>query len=45
MTAEVQTSSNHRKFIPILAQGTWKEAAPSWLKGKYYIDFSSPDKT
>ncbi len=44
MTAEVHTSSNHRKFIPILAQGTWKRSAPSWLKGKYYIDLSSPDK-
>ncbi len=44
MTAEVHTSSNHRKFIPILAQGTWEKSAPSWLKGKYYIDLSSPDK-
>ena len=44
MTAEVHTSINHRKFIPILAQGTWKESAPSWLKGKYYIDLSSPDE-
>ena len=44
MTAEVHTSSNHRKFIPILAKGTWEEAAPSWLKGKYHIDLSSPDK-
>ena len=44
MTAEVHTSSNHRKFIPILARGAWKRAAPSWLKGKYYVDFSSPGK-
>ena len=44
MTAEVHTQGNHRKFIPILARGTWGEAAPSWLKGKYYIDLSDPDK-
>ncbi len=44
MTAEVHTSRNHRKFIPILARGTWENAAPSWLKGKYYIDLSSLDK-
>jgi len=42
MTAEVHTKKNHRKFIPILAKGTWKEASPSWLKGKYYIDLSTP---
>ena len=28
MTAEIFTSGNHRKFIPVLAQGTWGEAAP-----------------
>ena len=44
MTAEVHASSNHRKFIPVLAQGLWERAAPSWLKGKYYVDLSSPDK-
>ena len=35
MTAEVLTKGNHRKFIPVLALGTWVESAPSWLKGKY----------
>ena len=44
MTAEVHNQRNHRKFIPILARGTWEDAAPSWLKGKYYIDLSSPDR-
>ena len=44
MTAEVHTRRNHRKFIPILARGTWEDAAPSWLKGKYYIDLSSADR-
>ena len=38
MTAEVHTQGNHRKFIPILAQGTWEKSAPSWLKGKYFVD-------
>ena len=44
MTAEIYAKNNHRKFIPILARGTWKDAAPSWLKGKYYIDLSSRDR-
>ena len=44
MTAEVHTQRNHRKFVPIIARGTWEDVAPSWLKGKYYIDLSSPDR-
>ena len=43
MTAEVSSQRNHRKFIPILARGTWEDAAPSWLKGKRYVDLKSPD--
>lgn len=44
MTAEVFTKNNHSKFIPVLAKGTWDESAPSWLAGKYYVDFSDPTK-
>lgn len=43
MTAEVLSDQNQRKFIPILVRGTWEEAAPTWLKGKYYIDLSRTD--
>lgn len=38
ITSEVFTKGNQRKFIPILREGNWNEAAPSWLLGKYYID-------
>lgn len=38
MTAEVLTSQNNRKFIPVLRGGGWKQSAPSWLVGKYYIN-------
>jgi hypothetical protein len=39
MTGEVLTDQNHRKFIPIFRAGNrWEDAAPTWLKGKYYID-------
>lgn len=44
MTAEVHTQRNHRKFMPIVARGNWPDVAPSWLKGKYYIDLSTEDK-
>lgn len=40
MTAEVMSTKNHRKFIPILRTGSWSESAPSWLSGKKYIDLS-----
>ena len=40
MTAEVMTSQNNRKFIPVLRGGSWPEAAPSWLLGKYYINLA-----
>lgn len=38
MTAEVAANSNHRKFIPLLRDGEWKDAAASWILGKVYID-------
>jgi TIR domain/Effector-associated domain 8 len=38
MTAEVFTSANQRKFIPVLRSGNWNDAAPSWLLGRVYID-------
>jgi hypothetical protein len=41
MTAEVVTTRNQRKFIPILRSGAWTEAAASWLAGKYYVDLSA----
>lgn len=40
MTAEVMSVGNDRKFIPLRRSGTWEEAAPSWLRGKRYIDMS-----
>jgi hypothetical protein len=40
MSAEVFAKQNHRKFIPVLAKGSWAEAAPSWLLGTYHVDLS-----
>jgi hypothetical protein len=42
MSAEVFNDRNQRKLIPILREAPWATAAPSWLKGKYYVDLS-PD--
>lgn len=40
MTGEVFVHGNDEKFIPLLREGEWEDSAPSWLQGKYYIDFS-----
>lgn len=42
MTADVAQKGNHRKYIPVLALGSWNDAAPSWLKGKKYVDLRTP---
>lgn len=44
MTGEVFVSGNRRKFIPILRKGPWDTAAPSWLLGTYYLDFSDDSR-
>jgi hypothetical protein len=40
ITAEVFARQNHRKFIPVLARGSWAQSAASWLSGKRYVDLS-----
>jgi hypothetical protein len=40
MTAELYTGGNERKFIPLLREGDWLRAAPTWLQGKKYFDLS-----
>jgi hypothetical protein len=40
ITGEIFCSRNHRKFIPLLARDSWLTAAPSWLQGKYFLDFT-----
>jgi hypothetical protein len=39
MTGEVFAGKDSRKFIPILRSGDWIDALPSWLAGKYGLDF------
>ncbi|HYX24526.1 MAG TPA: toll/interleukin-1 receptor domain-containing protein [Thermoanaerobaculia bacterium] len=38
ISAEVFTTRNERKFIPVLRLGEWAHSAPTWLAGKYHID-------
>jgi hypothetical protein len=41
MTGASFVSADHRKFIPVLRRGPWREAAPTWAAGKYYVDLSA----
>jgi hypothetical protein len=41
MTGAILGGADQRKFIPILRDGAWSEAAPDWMRGKYYIDLSA----
>lgn len=38
MTAEVFALDKRAKFIPLLREGDWRAASPSWLLGAYYLD-------
>ena len=38
---EVLAHAKHEKFIPVLKEGSWVDAAPSALLGKFYCDLSS----
>jgi len=38
LTAELLTGQDDGKVIPVLREGDWRQAAPSWLLGKWYVD-------
>jgi len=37
---DVLTTQNNRKYITVLAEGTWNTSTPIWANGKYGIDLS-----
>lgn len=38
LTSELLADRSEFKFIPVLREGEWKSAAPSWALGRAYID-------
>ena len=40
ISSDVLLHQNHRKYIPILAAGSWETAVPLWARGKYGMDLS-----
>ena len=43
LTSENFPYHNDKRFIPILASGTWEESAPRWIKSSRYLDMSNPN--
>lgn len=41
ITGDVFSNQNHRKYITVLASGTWPESTPVWAGGKYGVDLSA----
>lgn len=40
ITADIYAKQNQRKYIPVLAAGTWEMSLPIWAKGKAGVDLS-----
>lgn len=40
ISSDVYINQNHRKYITVLASGTWAESTPIWAGGKYGVDLS-----
>ena len=38
MTAERLVEGNHDKFIPVLREGVWRNALPTWIAGHLGVD-------
>lgn len=38
MTAERLVEGNHNKFIPVLREGDWRNALPTWIAGHLGVD-------
>lgn len=41
ITGDLLQSQNHRKYIPVLAAGCWKQSVPLWASGKLGVDLST----
>lgn len=41
ITGDVLTNQNHRKYITVLASGTWSASTPIWAGGKYGVDLTT----
>lgn len=40
ITGDVFTTQNQRKYVPVLAAGTWETSTPIWAIGKFGVDLS-----
>jgi hypothetical protein len=45
MTEEAYKKENEDKFIPVLFEGTFATAKPTWIGSRYGADFTSPSRS
>lgn len=43
ITSDVLFNQNHRKYITVLASGTWETSTPIWANGKYGVDLTQEE--
>lgn len=41
ITGDIFATQNHRKYITVLASGTWEASTPIWAGGKYGVNLSN----
>lgn len=41
ITGDIFSTQNHRKYITVLASGTWETSTPIWAGGKYGVNLSN----
>jgi len=41
ITSDIFANQNHRKYITVLAAGTWETSTPIWAGGKYGVNLSN----
>lgn len=44
ITGELYNRNNQRKYIPILARGSWTDSIPTWAIGKLGVDMTTHEK-
>lgn len=45
ISGEIYSQNNHRKFIPVLFEGTWELSTPYWAVGKLGIDWRDENES
>lgn len=44
MTGEALSNRNKKQFIPLIREGNEQKSMPTWLKGRYFVDFRNENQ-